>query len=97
MVLVSTLRCRPGPAEQQPWGWGRAHGTAVASVFRVTLSLGPLYPQVLRQQRLFLQEGGMAASSHRPGDKGTRHPHVRRRLGNVSPSLLSTHTQLVSP
>ena len=62
MVLVSTLRCRPGPAEQQPWGWGRAHRTAVASVFRVTLSLGPFYPQVLRQQGLFLSSRGRDGS-----------------------------------
>lgn len=68
------------PAEQQPKGWveptEQSHGVCVQSdtfpgVIRVETT-GSLY---------YLQEGGMAALSHRPGFKGLRHPQVRMRLG----------------
>lgn len=54
MAAVSAQRCRHGPAEQQPWRWGRAHGPVMAFEFKVTLSLGACPPQGLRQQGLFI-------------------------------------------
>lgn len=85
MGVVSTCRCKPGPAEQQPWGWGGARWTATAFVSRMPPSLGLLGVETSGSLPIFkteewqpaLRPGDGAQGSHQPGQEPRLAPCLR--------------------